>query len=254
MLSYESTVVFKSLVAPEVSYKLRKASHKRRTKLNLDAAKIFSKINDLQRQLAPINEEINRAEEAAKIESCECKHSLDPSDPEIVKLITRVADLNKDLKLEDQIVLENVCHKSDTRACLIASCSCRKPNPDPAIGDYAKKAEVFSQLVSVMEDELYPIYIRWGVTVIQGLKIDGVDATVDTLIEDGPEALIPELGAEIQRLIRLTPEESLGFKSPTTSGAPVDGQKNGTGSTDPSIAPLASESSPTETEFAAVLS
>ena len=204
-MEYRSTIEYQSKVADGVTFTLRRMSHARRIALNVKAAATLTKINELQQRLEPINEEIERAEAAAKLEPCTCSHSPEG-------------------------------HDKETLRCTVRGCGCRKPNPDPEIGDYAKHVSIQGEVLQALVNELYPIYIRWGVSEVQGLNIDGKPATPDSILESGDERLVAELGSEIQRLIRLGPDETLGFKQPTTSGAAVDGQT----STDPSTAPPAS--------------
>lgn len=211
-LIYSTTETFESKIAPGVVYKLKKMSHGRRMKLNEKASSIFAQIDELQRQLIPIDEEIKRAEDEAKIEPCSCSH-------------------------ED--------HEEETKRCKTPGCKCREPKPDPEIGGYEKKLKLQVEVMDVVIGKLYPEYIKWGIADIQGLNIDGKPATVDSLIEDAPEALVAEVGEEIQRLIRLSPDEVMGFKQPTIS----DGQV--VGLTTDTTAPSASSTASTKADTAA---
>lgn len=240
-LSYLSTTEFHSKLAPGVTYRLRKLSQKRRIELNLRTAEVASKIADLQRSLDPVNEEIERAEAIARIEPCACNHPLEETHQP-------VKDALEIAKAADQVELVDLCHLASTNRCLVHRCPCREPKPDPAVGNYAKRKEIQDKVLEVAYSEMHPIYIRWGVAEIQGLDIDGSPATVDSLISDGPESLVNELGEEIQRLLVMSPDEVLGFKQPTTSGAAVDGKEKST------TAPSANEKSFIETANAAGIS
>jgi len=204
MIEYCSTSEFESVLAPGVKYILQKMSHGRRMILNQSASPIYSEMNEIQRRIDVIQEELDRAESEAKISPCSCKHPVDP-DPK--------AD----------------CHDVESGRCIKPGCSCRKPQPDREIGDYQKKAELELEMYELVVNKLYPAYVRWAVVSVQGLKIQlpsgsFVDANPDTLLSDGPEFLIPELGEHIQKLMKLSPDEVMGFKPPTTSAAQVAGK------------------------------
>jgi hypothetical protein len=51
-------------------------------------------------------------------------------------------------------------------------------------------------------------YLEWGLIGIQGLQIDGVDATPEALIEAGPEELIHEILTAIRAELKLSEEET----------------------------------------------
>jgi len=224
-MNYISVSKFESKIAPGVVYMLRKLSHGRRTKIRVEAAAPLSKISEIQRRLVPIMEEIDRAEELAKSEPCTCKHELSLDLPEIQDSVRRIESMNKMLseKGGTPITLVEVCHSSLNKCCIFPGCPCRRPRPDPAIGGYQEHHDLLSQITEIEYQEVVPFYIRGLVAEIQGLEIDGKPATVDTLLSDAHDSLTRELNTEIQRLISLTPDEALGFKSPTTSGAVVDG-------------------------------
>lgn len=222
-LVYSTTETFESKIAPGVTYKLRKMSHKRRMKLNEVASSIYARIDEVQRQLSPIDEEIKRAEEEAKIEPCTCTHE----------------------PLVQEKDTDPPQHDPQTLRCIKPGCKCREPKPDPEIGDYTKKLKLQVDVMSIVIGELYPEYIKWGVSDIQGLEIDGKPATTESLLDDAPEALVAELGEEIQRLIRLSPEEVMGFPRPIISGGQVDGPTTDT------TAPSANSTASTRIDIAA---
>ena len=216
-MDYKSTIEFESKVAPGVIFILRRMSHTRRIMLNLKAAATFTKINELSTALEPIKEEIERAEAAARLEPCTCSH-------------------------ED--------HDSETKRCTVKGCECRLPRPSEEIGGYTAFAKAQADVFQELINSLYPAYIRWGLAEVQGLNIDGKPATAESILDAGDERLVAELGSEIQRLIRLGPDETLGFKQPTTSGAAVEGQT----STDPSTALPANGASGTSAATASATS
>ena len=179
---------------------------------NLKAASAFQKIRELQESLVPINEEITRAEEAAKLEPCICKHDL-------------TADPAQYLPKEDPPAMAgDGWHLLDTGRCVKPGCKCREAKPNPATGGYERRFQVVSEILSIGTLELRKARIETMVAGVQSLKIDGVAATVPLLLEKAPEVLAAEVDDEIKRLLSLSPDEILGFKSPTTTGAQVDGQ------------------------------
>src|SRR6202044_2341976 len=131
---------------------------------------------------------MQEAEEIAKIEPCSCDHA------------------------DDQ-------HANETNRCTVEGCACRKPVIDPA--DLERIQELDVKQLTLIVNDFSPIYARWGIKTIEGLEIDGQPATVDTLLSDGPEPLVNEVVNEIIRLTRMSAEETLAFKSPSTSDAQV---------------------------------
>jgi hypothetical protein len=51
------------------------------------------------------------------------------------------------------------------------------------------------------------LYLEWGLLGVSGLRIEGEDATAETLIDRGPEPLCREIAAEIRRECALSDEE-----------------------------------------------
>jgi hypothetical protein len=216
-MNYSTTEQFESKLAPGVRYKLRKMSHGRRIKLNAQTAPTIEKMIAFQREVEPLQEELKSAEEAAKLAPCTCQHGT--------SLIDGPPETAKD------------CHAPETGRCSVEGCDCRKPEYDPE--KWQRFWEVREKQLELSKNELNPAYVRWGVQSVEGLEIDEEAATVESLIESAPEALVQELADEITRLIKMTAEEQLAFKSPTTLDAQVDGQ------TQISSAPVASSSSST---------
>lgn len=218
MFEYFSAEVFNSTICPEVSFRLRKMSKGRRTSFNLKVAALLDKKNKLQQALLPISEEITRAEEQARHEPCSCQHALDPS--LVSARLEEIKRINPNVALD----VVDACHSSITRRCMVEKCGCREPKPDPAIGGYEAYRDIMEKLINLETDELGVERLRFFVASVQGLKIDGQEATVDALIEDGPEALIDEVSSALGKLLALTPEEALGFRQPTTGDAAAVGQ------------------------------
>ena len=55
--------------------------------------------------------------------------------------------------------------------------------------------------------EVDGIYLRWGLAGIQDLRIDGVDADTEALIDRGPEELCREIVAEVRHECGLSEDE-----------------------------------------------
>lgn len=215
MTDYFSVSEYKSKLLPGVSFKLRKMSKGRRSSFNLSVATLMSKRAELQKTLVPINEEITRAEEAAKLEPCSCSH--EKSLPE-----SKLAELDKvNAQLEIKIEVLDGCHSSTTKRCMVDGCACRKPKPDPAIGGFDRYQEIVSQIIDMDNGNLAMARIRFFVSEVQGLNLDGKPANVELLISDGPEPLVDEVSEAINHLLTLSTDELLGFPAPTTGGAPV---------------------------------
>ena len=74
--------------------------------------------------------------------------------------------------------------------------------------EFLKAGDAVDQLDAALADLLVKkLYLEWGVVALQGLLIDGEMATVQTLVEKGPEDLVDEAIAALQTAIGLTDEE-----------------------------------------------
>lgn len=60
----------------------------------------------------------------------------------------------------------------------------------------------------LIDSEVNPAWVRWGLDKIEGLEIDGEAATVETLISDGPAELYTEILTAIRKEAELSPEET----------------------------------------------
>jgi hypothetical protein len=59
----------------------------------------------------------------------------------------------------------------------------------------------------LLEHEVERIYLDWGLVSVEGLIIDGTEATKQSLIEAGPEPLVKEIIGAIERQIVLSEDE-----------------------------------------------
>lgn len=182
--SYSSTQEFESKLVPSIKYLLRKISQGRRIDLSLKLAAVEAKQQEINRELLPIIDKMKEADDAAALEPCQCDHT-------------------------------EAEHQDSTKRCTVAGCDCRKPTYEDGILDRA--IELTNKSNALVITDFYPIYVAWGIKSIEGLEIDGVPATVHSLLEDGPEPLVKEVAEEIVRLTRMSAEETLAFKLDTTS-------------------------------------
>ena len=60
---------------------------------------------------------------------------------------------------------------------------------------------------SILAQEVDALYLRWALVNIEGLQIDGEQATPERLLEKGPEELTREIVSEIRRQCGLTDAE-----------------------------------------------
>jgi hypothetical protein len=74
--------------------------------------------------------------------------------------------------------------------------------------EFLKSGDGSDQLeITLGELLVRKLYIEWGLHGIQGLAVDGEPATVESLIEKGPEALTGEIVATIREQLELSEEE-----------------------------------------------
>jgi hypothetical protein len=71
----------------------------------------------------------------------------------------------------------------------------------------AKVQNIHDALNSLVESEINPAWFRYGLDKIEGLEIDGAQATVETLMSDGPSELFTEILQAIRTEAELSPEE-----------------------------------------------
>ena len=76
----------------------------------------------------------------------------------------------------------------------------------------AREAEL-----ALLAGEVDREYLRWGLTELEGLEIDGSAATPEALFSGGPEELVREIVDEIRRQAGLTENERKNFESHSTS-------------------------------------
>lgn len=78
--------------------------------------------------------------------------------------------------------------------------------------EFLKAGDTGEQLDASLADLLARrLYLAWGVTRLEGLRIDGEEATIELLINKGPEELTSEIFEAIRRAIGLSDEERKNF-------------------------------------------
>jgi hypothetical protein len=78
--------------------------------------------------------------------------------------------------------------------------------------EFLKAGDASEQLEAALGDLLVrKLYIEWGLAEITGLRVDKQPATVEMLIEKGPEALTDEIIAAIRAQLGLSEEERKNF-------------------------------------------
>jgi len=60
---------------------------------------------------------------------------------------------------------------------------------------------------SIASAEVESIYVVWGISKVDGLSIDGVDATPESLVLHGPEDLVREAATLVRSQLGLTEDE-----------------------------------------------
>lgn len=74
--------------------------------------------------------------------------------------------------------------------------------------EFLKSGSELEQAESHLADLLVQrFYLQWGVAAIEGLTIDGEGASVEQLIEKGPEPLCAEIVSSIRAQLELSEEE-----------------------------------------------
>lgn len=208
-MKFESTIKIQSKLYPDVTYTLRKMTRGRRVEFDTATGALVEEDRALLDQLDDLERELKPHRVKAKEGPCTCSH----------------------LEIE---------HDPQSFACTIAGCTCRQPQFPP---DQQKKLlDLLNKRFMLDRNKFRPAIINWGLSKITGVEIDGkpVDHP-QALIDGGPEDLVDEISDAIMASMRLTEEERKNSASPTTSGAPVDGEKkssgaasaNGAGSTIP---------------------
>lgn len=71
--------------------------------------------------------------------------------------------------------------------------------------------------IALLSAEIDREHLMWGLAAIEGLEIDGLPATPESLLDDGPEELAQEALALVRRETGLSEEERKNSESHSTS-------------------------------------
>lgn len=78
--------------------------------------------------------------------------------------------------------------------------------------EFLRAGEPENQVEAALSELLVRrVYLEWGLVELRGLMIDGEQATVESLIEKGPEPLSDEIIGRIKAEIELSEEERKNF-------------------------------------------
>jgi len=101
-------------------------------------------------------------------------------------------------------------------------------DPPPADPDLIEREKLRISADCILKIDIKPATIRAGLLKIEGLEIDGLAATTESLIESGPSGLIDEIWSAINNEAGLTEEQRKNSQSPSISAAPEAGQESTT--------------------------
>lgn len=78
--------------------------------------------------------------------------------------------------------------------------------------EFLAKGDELHELELALADLLVQkLFVEWGLARVDGLDIDGSPATVDSLIEKGPERLVAEIAERVRHECGLTDDERKNF-------------------------------------------
>lgn len=92
----------------------------------------------------------------------------------------------------------------------------------------AEREDLLIRLERIQSDEIEPAYVCWGLQSIEGLTIDGEEATPEKLFTDGPPELYNEVAAIIRERVEVSPEDFPESVSRSTSEPQEGGRTNPT--------------------------
>lgn len=193
LMNFESTISKTSAIDPSVSFVLRRMTRGRRVQFDLAMAPLLMKDRDLREEGELLEEELKPHREKAKSSPCTCGH------PEIE-------------------------HDTPWWTCKVEGCACRIPTFPRKL--QRKLDDLYGRQFKLNQTEFKPALIRWGLLEVRGLDIDGSPATVESLIDAGPETLVDEISEAIQAVMAMSDYERKNSDSPITSGAQEDGRIN----------------------------
>lgn len=194
-MQYDSTIRFDSEVIPGVWFDVHKPSYGRKIEFDTLNCEYRARVREISKQHRKL-----RADYDALVQ----EHSYE--------IERQVRDIKKSLgeaRDEDMAAVE----------ARIAELEASEPEIDPALIE--KMEDLGEESVRLTHTLYNPARLRWGLAAIDGLKINGEAATVETLIKSGPYELTMEILAVIDNVSALSSEKLKNLPSPTTFSALV---------------------------------
>jgi hypothetical protein len=88
--------------------------------------------------------------------------------------------------------------------------------------------ELLDTVQVISDDQIPSVYLKWGLHSIDGLVIDDIPATPESLIAAGPRELFNEIVSAIKVESGITVQQQGESVPPTISAAQVGGEKSST--------------------------
>lgn len=188
-MKYSSYITVESKVCAGVSFTYRKMTVRRRDALEEMQAPVRARMKKIQDEMAPLSKRYREAVDQAKA----------TVKPERERLMAE----GKSREEAEQLVAL------------------------PALGmpdeDLRNLLELSAAITKIDRKELTPAAVEFALVSIAGLEIDDAAATLEMLLECGPDELYREIAEAVAHELGLLPEERENLQSPSTSGAAVDG-------------------------------
>jgi len=200
-MNHISTKTIESKVCQGASFTIKKMTVRRKQALDDKQAPFGERLRPLREELAPLNREYSQAWEAAKA-------AIKPE--------------------RDKLAAEGITKEEAEKRAPVG----KVDFPDER---FQRWSELTEKIRRIDRDEMTPAAVRFCLVKIEGLEIDGIPATLESLLENGPDEFYDELAQAVARELGLLPEEATNLGSLSTSAAAVDGN------------PTASSAAPVET-------
>lgn len=188
-MDYVSTKTIESKAVPGVSFVIKKMTARRRDALRDLQEPFMERMRPIREQRQPLHDEyvaaIDQAKAAVKPER----------DKLVAEGLTRA-------EAEEKVPLGKIDF------------------PNDRFQEWAKLTE---EIRRIDTSEMTPAAVRYCLQSITGLTVDGEPATLDLILENGPDELYNEIAHEVARELGVLPEEAENLSSPSTSAAAVDG-------------------------------
>jgi hypothetical protein len=228
-VEYSSSLRFDSQTCEGVAFSLHKPSYGRVLEFDRKNAEYREKARQLTKQSSELQEEIDavRAEydrsQESKLKSLKAQlaSASDEAKPAIQPNIDRIND-----GYEYERLIARAPHIIDPehRAKLAQDLVALQDKPRDEFKmprDLVMEVRTLNEQMQLLRADSYNSQrIRWGCQSIEGLSINGMPATVETLLSDGPVDLTMEILAKVDEVNSMTPEQLRNFCPPSISGNP----------------------------------